>query len=154
MEGTYAQPDKDFENQCGEYGDLIVESAKKRISGHEWGCDVTKLTDVGPGAIKLNMTCDDNNLAVSIEAPEETRFKEILILKKIDQTKISVRKTFNGKFKGSSWPATYCSQDAQRMYRENTAKDEAEAARKADEEQLSRNYHRGDGPPSTTNTKK
>lgn len=53
-----------------------------------------------------------------------------MLLKRVDDKTISVRKTLNGKFKEPSWQADYCSADAQRMYADNRA----DAARKAAEE--------------------
>jgi hypothetical protein len=129
-DGLYASPDKDFENQCGEYGDVIVELAEKSISGREWSCEITKLTDTAPGAIKLDMTCNDYNLAENINErdpnPYGRKFKEIMLLKKIDEKTIFVRKTLNGKFKDPRWHAAYCSEEMQRSYSEAKAKDKAD----------------------------
>ena len=132
-EGTYAAPGADFNARCGEYGDVIVELAEKRISGNEWGCDVSKLTDTAPGAIKLNMTCFDYNLAEYIKDPnpDERKFEEIILLRRIDPRSILVRKSLNGKFRGPGWQASYCPEEAQRMYSEARAKERAEAAQKA-----------------------
>ncbi len=145
-EGTYASPGKGFADACGEFGDLIVELREKDISGHEWSCKVTKLTDTGPGAIKLAMTCYDYNLAEFIKKPEETKFEEVMLLKKIDERSMLVRKTLDGKFKDPEWRAAYCPEDAQRMYVEATAKSKAEAKQKAAEEKSGlRGWHPRDG---------
>jgi hypothetical protein len=45
-----------------------------------------------------------------------------------------VRKTLNGKFKDPDWRASYCPEDAQRMYTEARARDKGEAEQKATEE--------------------
>jgi hypothetical protein len=58
-DGLYAEPGADFKSRCGEYGDLIIELAKKSVSGHEWGCHVTKLKDDAPDTIRLNLICND-----------------------------------------------------------------------------------------------
>jgi hypothetical protein len=130
MEGTYAEPGADFNARCGEYGDVIVELAEKEISGNEWGCDVSKLTDTAPGAIKLNMTCFDYNLAEYIKDPnpDERKFEEIILLRRIDARSMLVRKSLNGKFEGPGWQASYCPDEAQRMYSAARAKERAEAA--------------------------
>jgi hypothetical protein len=135
-DGTYAAPGKDFESRCGEFGDVIVELAENRVSGNEWNCDVTKLSDTAPDAIKLNMTCDDYNLGLAINDPKpyDRKFKEIMLLKKLNEMKILVRKTSNGKFAYPRWRASYCSEAAQRMYVEAKARDKAEAEQKAAEE--------------------
>jgi hypothetical protein len=135
-DGTYAGPGKDFDSQCGEFGDVIVELAEKRVSGNEWKCDVTKLSGTAPDAIKLNMTCDDYNLGLAINDPKpyDRKFKEIMLLKKINEMTILVRKTSNGKFAYPRWRASYCPEAAQRMYVEAKARDKAEAEQKAAEE--------------------
>jgi hypothetical protein len=63
------------------------------------------------------MTCSDYNLAEFINDPnpEERKFKEIMRLRKIDQTSIFVRKTENGKFNGPDWRASYCPEEQQRI---------------------------------------
>ena len=58
-DGVYASPGKDFEQDCDEAGYIVVDLAKKSVGGNEWNCNVTKSTDAGRGAIKLNLTCDD-----------------------------------------------------------------------------------------------
>jgi hypothetical protein len=124
-EGTYASPGKGFAEACGEFGDLNVELREKSVSGHEWGCKVGKLTDTGPGAIRLDMTCSDLNLTEFLKRPEEAEFKEVLLLKKIDDKSMSARKTLDGKFKDPEWKAVYCPKEAQQMYRDTTAKNQA-----------------------------
>ena len=129
-DGLYAHPGKDFDSQCGEYGDIIIGLAEKSVSGHEWDCKVTKRTDTSPDAITLNMTCSDYNLAATLfprdPKSEEKKFKEVLVLKKINKKSMSVRKTLNGKFTGASWQTDYCLENWQRSYIESRAKTEAE----------------------------
>ena len=139
--GTYALPGKDFIDRCGEFGDVIVSLAEKDISGNEWSCEVTKLTDTAPGAIKLDMTCNDYNLAEDIHDPnpEERKFKEVMLLRKKDENSIFVRRTQNGQFKGPEARASYCPEKWQRAYIESRARDRAEAKQKATEEKLSLN---------------
>lgn len=127
-EGTYAVPGKGFAGTCGEFGDLIIGLREKDISGHEWGCKVTKLTDTGPGAIRVEMTCSDYNLAENLKKPEDTEFKEIILLKKIDETSMSARRTVDGKFKDPEFKAVYCPKEAQELFLESRAKKKAEAA--------------------------
>jgi hypothetical protein len=156
-EGTYAAPGADFGLRCGEFGDVIIELDKKSISGNEWSCKITKLTETAQGAIRLNMTCYDYNLALFINSRDpnayERKFKEIMLLRKIDGKSMFVRKTVNGKFKNPDWRASYCPEDAQRMYIEAVASNKAEAEQKAAEEKLSRNPWRPqDGVYATSGT--
>jgi hypothetical protein len=138
-DGLYASPGKDFDSQCGEFGDVIVELAEKSISGSEWSCKITRLTDTAPGDIRLDLTCDDYNLALFINEHDpnayERKFSEIMLLKKINEKTIFVRKTLNGKFKDPRWQASYCPEETQRLYTEAKAKNKAEAEQKAADEQ-------------------
>ena len=133
-DGSYASPGKDFESQCGEFGDVVIQLAEKSISGNEWGCKIDKLTDTAPDAIRFNMTCNDYNLGLSINPRDpnvyEREYKEVMLLKRINEKAISVRKTLNGKFKYPSWQADYCPDEAQRLHAESKARDKAEAERK------------------------
>src|SRR5450756_873831 len=156
-EGTYVALGADFSLRCGEFGDVIVELKDNSISGNEWSCKVSRLTDTAPGAIRLDMVCYDYNLAESINSkdpnPEERKFKEIMLLRKIDGKSMFVRKTVNGKFKGPDWRASYCPDEAQRMYTEAMASNKAEAEQKAAEEKLSLNPWRPqDGVYATSGT--
>jgi hypothetical protein len=62
------------------------------------------------------MTCSDYNLAESLKLPEDRKFREVLLLERINDKSMSVRKTLNGKFKDPGWQANYCPAEAQRMY--------------------------------------
>ena len=134
--GIYAIPGKGFEDACGEFQDVIIELAQGVISGHEWSCKVNRLSDTAPGAIRLDMTCDDYNLAGYLNEPEDKIFKEVMLLKKIDEKRIVVRKTVNGKFKDPEFRASYCPQNWQHAYLESNAQDKAEARKTAEEEKL------------------
>lgn len=131
-DGLYAGPGKGFIEQCGEFGDVILELGKREISGNEWNCKVTRVTDTAPDAVKLDMTCDDYNLAEFIDNhdpnPYDRKFKEIMLLRKIDEKSIFVRKTANGEFKYPEWRAAYCPKDAQGAYAESLARSRAEVA--------------------------
>ncbi len=99
-EGLYAEPGADFKANCMEFGDLIVTLNEMHISGPEWGCDVTKLAESGPDAIKLNITCNDYNRAMHIKDPNpyDRKFKEIAVFGKIDATSMWVQTTVDRKF--------------------------------------------------------
>ena len=134
--GVYAVPGKGFEGACAEFQGFIVELAESTISGSEWGCKINRLTDTAPGAVRLDMTCNDYNLAEYLHEPEDKTFKEVMLLRKIDENKIVFRKTVNGKFKNLEYPAYYCPADAQRAYAESNAQDKAEARKTAEEDKL------------------
>jgi hypothetical protein len=133
--GLYDEPGAALSKACIESDAVEIDISKNYVSGNEWSCKITKLTDTGPGAIRLNMTCSDYNLGLSINDPDpyEREFKEIMLLRKIDEKSMFVRKTLNGKFKGD-WRAAYCPEETQRMYIELRAANKAEAEQKAAEE--------------------
>ena len=136
-DGLYAAPGKDFKERCADSTEISLHLAERSISGNEWSCDVIKLTDTSPGAIRLDMTCNDYNLAEYLYPKdfEHRVFKEIMLLRRLDARSMSGRKTTNGKFSGSNWRASYCPEDIQRVHIEVMAQSKAEARQKAEEEQ-------------------
>ena len=110
-EGVYAEPGANFKDKCLDFGDSIIELTQKTISGGEEECKVVKLADTAPGTITLEMAC--------VEINRETPYKEIILLKKIDEKTIFLRETQDGKFKRPGGPMSYCSEEVQRMYVES-----------------------------------
>jgi hypothetical protein len=110
--GTYAVPGNDFQSQCADHTDFDIDLAEKSISGNEWSCNINKIADTAPGAVRIDMVCDDYNLALALnprdKKAEERKFKEVMLLKWINENALSVRRTLNGKFKGPSWQVDYC----------------------------------------------
>jgi hypothetical protein len=135
-DGIYAAPGKDFVHQCGEFGEVVLKLTQKSFVVDEVACTITKLTDTAPGAIRLDMTCSDVNLAAALNEPTEREFKEIMLLKKVDDKTLFARKTENGKFTVPGWQISYCPEKAQRSYeamerRDRESKMKSEAAAKA-----------------------
>lgn len=113
LDGTYAEPGPEFNLRCGEYGDAQIDWADNSISGGEEDCKIIKLTDTAPGCIRLDTICTS-------AAREGESYKEITLLKKIDEKTIFLRETQDGKFTRSGARMAYCPEDQQRMYQENT----------------------------------
>ena len=132
-DGHYAEAGANLDTRCMEQTEMLVDLGDKSISGHEWDCKVTKLTNTALDTIRLSLTCNDYNLAGALfpkdPKAEEKEFKEVLILKKIDEKSMSVRKTVNGKFKDPAWKADYCPNETQRSYFEGKAKAKEDAER-------------------------
>jgi len=122
-DGTYAEPGANFNARCGEFGDTQIEWAENSINGGEEGCKIVKLSDTAPGAIRLDVICTD----IEREKP----YKEIVLLKKMNEKTIFLRETQNGKFKRPGGKMSYCPEDAQRSYTTARARDKAEAEQKA-----------------------
>jgi len=139
-DGLYAAPGKDFKERCADSTEISIQLANKSIIGSEWSCEITKLTDTSPDAIRLDLTCNDYNLAEYLNPKDKDSenqiFKEIMLLRRLDAQSLSGRKTTNGKFTGSDWRASYCPEDIQRSHIEAMARSKAEAKQKAEEEQL------------------
>jgi len=114
-DGTYAEPGPGFDARCGEYGDTQIDWSSNLISGGEEGCKIAKLSDPAPGSIKLDVVCES--------ADREGRpYKEIILLKKIDEKTIFIRETQDGKFKRPGGRMAYCPDKLQRSYKENNRK--------------------------------
>jgi|1185.fasta_scaffold190229_1 hypothetical protein len=112
--GTYAEPGVAFNARCGEYGDTQIDWEANAINGGEEGCKIVKLSDTSPAVIKLDVVCTD----IEREKP----YKEIILLRKIDDTTIYLRETQNGKFKRAGGPMAYCPEEAQRLYAQSRKK--------------------------------
>jgi hypothetical protein len=114
-DGTYAAPGPEFGARCGEYGDTQIDWSSKFISGGEEGCKISRLSDPVPGSIKLDVVCES--------ADREGRpYKEIILLKKIDEKTIFIRETQDGKFKRPGGRMAYCPDELQRLYSESKKK--------------------------------
>ena len=118
--GVYALAGKGFAERCENSGDFSVELGEKNVAGDEWSCAIKKLTDIGPNAIRLDLTCSDENLEAVIPKPdpnsEELQFKETMTFRKIDDKLLFIRKSQNGKTDFPESRVAYCPPKAQRAY--------------------------------------
>jgi hypothetical protein len=132
--GIYAITDKDFAKRCENLGDFSVALNEKIITGDEWNCEVTQLTDTGPAAIRLNMSCSDVNLESAISKPDpnskEMRFEETMTFRKADGKILFIRKSQNGKINFPETRVAYCPPKAQQAYLQLKAKADASAAQR------------------------
>ncbi len=131
-DGVYASPGKDFESDCNEAHFIVIELAEKSVSGNEWSCKINKRTTTAVNAIRLDMTCYDYNLAESLYPKDpkagDREIKEVMLLKRLDNDAISIRKTVNNKFTDSSWRADYCAEQVQRTHVERNAEAKLQTA--------------------------
>jgi len=134
-DGIYVSAGKDFAERCGESTEFVVELREKIVGGDEWNCKVDRLGDIASNTLRLDLTCNDYNLAEDVNNrdpnPYDRKFKEVMMLRKIDENSFLVRKTLNGKFRVSEWKAVYCPAEAQKRYLDAKARDRDEAQRKA-----------------------
>ncbi|WP_431204366.1 hypothetical protein ACQ86E_04395 [Bradyrhizobium betae] len=130
-DGAYASPGKDFQAECYELNDMTLDLRSKSVHGYEWGCHVRKITTPSPGSMKLDMICDDYNLAQNVNPRgsdwETRRFKEFMFIKRIDDATVSVQKSLNGKLKGPPLRVAYCPLEAQQALAEPELRAKAEA---------------------------
>src|SRR5262249_19396510 len=88
---------------------------------------------------RVDMTCYDYNLTQTLYPKDpnagERRIKEVMLLRRLDNDAISIRKTVNNKFTNPAWRADYCPERVQRARLE----DMAEAKLKATQEEMMRN---------------
>lgn len=100
-DGPYAVDGENISQRCEDAPefDLVLRDGKV-LSGESWACKISKLTETGPNALRLNLAC---------EAPEARKFREVMTLRKIDDTSVFVRMTDNGKFRAPDQRAVYCS---------------------------------------------
>ncbi|WP_036007607.1 hypothetical protein [Bradyrhizobium yuanmingense] len=135
--GVYAEPGKNFQLDCDESGGLTIDLGRKSVSGYEWSCKVKKINDLGPGSLKVEMVCDDYNLAQNLNPRDPNwdsrQFNEIMFIKQLDAAAISLQKSLNGKLKDPPWRAAYCPLSTQRALAEARLRAEAEAKQKAEE---------------------
>jgi hypothetical protein len=138
-DGIYATPGKDFEQDCNEAGYIVIDLAERSVSGYEWSCEIGKSTNTALDAVKIEMTCSDYNLAESLypndPSAAERKIKEVMMLKRIDNEAMSIRKTVNGKFTNAPRRSNYCPEQVQRRYVDG----KAEAKQIAIEEKIKRN---------------
>lgn len=116
-DGVYGSPRKDPNSLCRENEGVLISLAKKRVSISESSCDITGVSDTSPGAIRLDMTCTDVNLAISLYPrdphAEDRELKELMLLDKIDEKTMFIRMTSNGKFHGPRSRISYCPDEQQ-----------------------------------------
>lgn len=134
-DGIYVSAGNNVAERCGDATEFVVGLREKLVGGNEWNCKVDKLSDTASGALRLNLTCNDYNLAESLDSrdpnPYDRKFRETMTLRKADENSVLIRKTLNGRFRVPEWKGVYCPKEAQRAYLDATARDRQEAERKA-----------------------
>ncbi len=107
-DGVYAVTGRRFSDRCLEFGDTSIDWKNNNINGGEEECKINRTTDTAPGELRLDLTCTD------IERP--TPHKEIILLKKINETTLFLRETQNGKFGRPGAQFAYCPAAIQNAY--------------------------------------
>jgi len=152
-DGIYAEPGKKFQSSCDDENNLRIDLDEKSVVGYEWSCVIRSTTTLAPGSLKLEMTCNDLNLAQHVYPRdpnwEDRRFNEVMLIERLDAATVSLQKTLNGKFEDSAWRMTFCPRETQRAYavwkREAKEKAKEKAKQKAEEERALKEAHPRDG---------
>lgn len=148
-DGVYAKPGINFQSSCDERDDITIDLGGKSVDGYEWGCKVKKLVDLAPDSLKVEMTCSDYNLAQNLNPRdpnwENRQFNEVMLIKRLNETTISVQKSLNGKLKSPPWREAYCPLETQRALAEAELRAKVEAKQKAEEERNLKSAHPQDG---------
>jgi hypothetical protein len=131
-DGLYAPATTNPNEVCLEGDQIDINLARKSISGYEWGCQITKLTDTAADTVTLSTACYDG------QEEGAKPYKAIFSLKKIDNKTILYGSSSKG-VKGQDARLSYCPDEYQRLHAEAQAKNKAEAEQKAAEEKLKLN---------------
>lgn len=69
-------------------------------------CKVTKLTDTAPGALRINMICNESEIDGDDDDGQD--YKEIMTLRQVDDKSFLMRMSRKGKFPRPEWRMDYC----------------------------------------------
>lgn len=131
-DGLYIIAGTKFTGPCEDAAQYLFALGKKSVIGNEsFGCEIKRLTDKGPGMLRLDMTCDNADLAATTDNPEERRTKEVMTLRKIDEKSFFMRMTDKGKFAAREWRVSYCPRAPEPSHIQSTARDPTESRRRA-----------------------
>ncbi|WP_161856011.1 hypothetical protein [Bradyrhizobium sp. CCBAU 051011] len=115
-DGVYATPGADFNDRCSKFDGLVLglkfdalvlELSHGSVSIGENKCNILTRSDWRQNEIHLKMSCNGKTDA------------EAMDLRRIDDRTIVIRGRH--ELMGASAPVQYCSQEAQRAYREQRA---------------------------------
>ena len=111
---------------------FVFRGPRDSPAGTSGGCDITKITDTAPNAFKLDLACHDINMPATEDNPhpEERPYKEIMLLNRIDERSMFVRKSTGGIL-GDTWRAEYCPKTAKRVITGRQAKERVELLKRA-----------------------
>jgi len=148
-DGIYAEPGKKFRSSCNDENNLRIDLTEKSVAGYEWSCDIRSTTTLAPRSLRLDMTCSDYNLAQNLYPRdpnwENRRFKEMMLVKRLNAGTVSVQKTLNGKFADTAWRETFCPKETQSVYAEAKREAKEKAKQKAEQELTLKSAHPRDG---------
>lgn len=105
-DGLYIDAEWKFDGPCESAAPYLLELSNKSFIIDELSaCKIIKITDRAADALRLDMICDE----VEIKGDDEGKnYKEIMILRRIDDGSVFVRLTDKGKFTQPEWRANYC----------------------------------------------
>lgn len=120
-DGLYIRADREFTGPCEDVARFLFELSKNHfVVDERAACKITKIADTAPGAVRLNMICNESEIA----GDDGKDYKETMTLRKISDTSFYMNITDKGKVnKQPPWRVNFC----QRLPQEG---DRAEAEQK------------------------
>jgi hypothetical protein len=107
-DGAYIEAGTAAAGRCEAADPFIFALSRKKYGIEErYGCTVTKITDTAPGALRLDMTCNESENADDGEE-EGKNSKEVMTLRKINENSFFMRVTVKGKFPRPEWRVDPC----------------------------------------------
>jgi hypothetical protein len=106
-DGLYIEAGTKFTGPCEGAAPFLVELSKKSIKVNESvSCKVAKFADPAPGALRLNMVCNESEIDGDDDDGQD--YKEIMTLRRIDDNSFFMRLSRKGKFPRQEWRVDYC----------------------------------------------
>jgi hypothetical protein len=106
--GPYAPPGGNHDERCLDFGDFVLDLSRQFVGDSDGACEVLSVAHTGPSKIRLEMSCSDT----AHEAPH----KEIALVQRLDDDKITYRETEEGKWKRPPSIELFCSGAALKLY--------------------------------------
>lgn len=106
-DGLYIEAGTEFTGPCEGAAPFLIELSKKsvKISESET-CKITKFTDTAPGALRLNMICNESEIDGDDDPGQD--YKEIMTLRRVDEKSFFMRMSSKGKFARPEWRVDLC----------------------------------------------
>lgn len=105
-DGLYIEAGTTLTGPCEGTAPFLFELSKKRfVVDERSGCKVMKITDTAPGAVRLDMTCNESETAGDDDGKD---YKEIMTLRQIDDGSFFMHLTDKGKFMRPEFQVNFC----------------------------------------------
>jgi len=101
-DGLYVMANTTLTGPCENSAQYLFELGKKSVIGNEsFRCDVKRLVDTAPGALRLDLICDGDE-------DGERPTKEVMAFRRIDDKSFFMRMSTKGKLSTREWRVNFC----------------------------------------------